>query len=133
MNTPTPETDAAELTRSGWVQHIVPTEFARKLERERDEAREKAERYRTEANAKMMQRDQLANERDELKLKLAYLEADNQEHIKRDMQRTGEVEQLRKVADELASELKSELLYSPLGKQNDALDAYNELPHVKKS
>ena len=37
---------------------FVHAEVARKLERERDEAIEKAERYRIEANAMMMQRDE---------------------------------------------------------------------------
>ena len=36
-------------------------EVARKLKQERDEARERAERYRLEANAMMMQRDELQN------------------------------------------------------------------------
>ncbi len=71
---PTPETDKAE--RMAYAQeHMVPTEVARRLERERDEwyykahanaaftlearaerdeAREKAERYRLEANALML-------------------------------------------------------------------------------
>ena len=53
----TPETDAAE--RMAFAQeYMVPTDFARKLERERDEAREKAERYRLDANALMLQRDE---------------------------------------------------------------------------
>ena len=50
---PTPETD--DIARGN---HVVPTEWAEQLERERDEAREKAERYRLEANAIMMQRDE---------------------------------------------------------------------------
>ena len=70
----TPETD--DIARGN---HVVPTEWAQQLERERDEARnsseafsalawklegernearEKAERYRIEANAMMMQRDE---------------------------------------------------------------------------
>ncbi len=41
----TPETDAAE--RMAFAQeYMVPTDFARKLERERDEAREYVDRYR---------------------------------------------------------------------------------------
>jgi hypothetical protein len=40
----------------------VPFKVSCKLERERDEARETAERYRLEANAMMMQRDRLAEE-----------------------------------------------------------------------
>ena len=53
MSTPTPETD--NLARGN---HVVPTEWAEQLERELAEAREKAERYRIEANAMMMQRDE---------------------------------------------------------------------------
>ena len=59
---PTPETDAAQhegLLRTNPIpMQLVTANFARKLERERDEAREKAERYRLEANAMMMQRDE---------------------------------------------------------------------------
>ena len=41
----TPETGAAE--RMAFAQeYMVPTDFARKLERERDEAREYVDRYR---------------------------------------------------------------------------------------
>ena len=49
---PTPETNAFSGNLGDWIK------FAEKLERERDEAREKAERYRLEANAMMMQRDE---------------------------------------------------------------------------
>lgn len=43
---PTPETDAAE--RMAFAQeYMVPTAFARKLERERDEAREALENHTT--------------------------------------------------------------------------------------
>ena len=77
----TPETDAQGF---GDGRHpYVATDFARKLERERDEARkdlefrrdlykvqegyleearEKAERYRLEANSFMLQRDEARNE-----------------------------------------------------------------------
>ena len=56
-NQPTPETDTvSELVGMG--HFMVDSEFARKLERERNEAMEKAERYRFEANAFMMQRDE---------------------------------------------------------------------------
>lgn len=77
----TPETD--DLARGN---HVVPTEWAQQLERERDEARnsseafsalawklegernearEKAERYRLEANAIMMQRDEARENMDQ--------------------------------------------------------------------
>ena len=61
IDRPTPETD--ELISVGLEnadRECVPADFARKLERERDEATEKAERYRIEANAMMMQRDEWA-------------------------------------------------------------------------
>lgn len=86
-NEPTPETESWSGWGIGGLQ-VVPASFARKLERERDEAlselefrrdlfklqeqqlndvraerdeaRETAERYRLEANAMMMQRDRLA-------------------------------------------------------------------------
>ena len=49
----TPQTD--DIARGN---HVVPTEWAQQLERERDDAREKAERYRREANKFMLQRDE---------------------------------------------------------------------------
>ena len=49
----TPETDDAQFGTGR-----VSVDFARRLERERDEARDRAERYRLEANAMMMQRDE---------------------------------------------------------------------------
>ena len=56
----TPETDFHCWTDSSGEELIAvcKAEFCRKLERERDKAREKAERYRIEANAMMMQRDE---------------------------------------------------------------------------
>lgn len=56
----TPETDARAWSdhSEGILYEVVQASFARKLERERDEAREKAERYRLEANAMMLQRDE---------------------------------------------------------------------------
>ena len=39
-NRPTPETDAEAITPSGFEDNEVSAEFARKLRRERDEARE---------------------------------------------------------------------------------------------
>jgi len=56
----TPETDAKVSAHIGFYScATVPAELCRRMERERDEAREKAERYRMEANALMMQRDEL--------------------------------------------------------------------------
>ena len=58
----TPETDANQVflgLNPDEGDYFVPAEFSRKLEQQRDEARETAERYRLEANAIMMQRDVL--------------------------------------------------------------------------
>lgn len=58
----TPETDANQIflgINPDEGDYYVPAEFSRKLEQQRDEARETAERYRLEANAMMMQRDEL--------------------------------------------------------------------------
>ena len=55
---PTPETDAESFWPHYSKYKVCDVEFARKLERERDEAREKAERYRLEANSLMLQRDE---------------------------------------------------------------------------
>jgi hypothetical protein len=40
MNTDTPETDASAWTETNWANACVTADFAQKLERERDEARE---------------------------------------------------------------------------------------------
>ena len=59
----TPETDARVWSdhSEGILHEVVEASFARRLEMERDEAREKAERYRLEANALMLQRDEAQN------------------------------------------------------------------------
>lgn len=67
---PTPETNAEAITPSGFEDDEVSAEFARKLERERDEAREKAERYRIEANAMMMQRYEARDQSQRLRVQL---------------------------------------------------------------
>ena len=47
-NRPTPETDERAVPHIGFYScATVPAEFARKLERERDEAREEAQRFRS--------------------------------------------------------------------------------------
>jgi hypothetical protein len=63
----TPETDKQAVNVIGWYScATVPADFARKLERERDEAREKAERYRLEANAMMAKLHELQTYADKL-------------------------------------------------------------------
>ena len=56
----TPETEFHCWTddSEGELIAVCKAEFCRKLERERDDAREKAERYRREANKFMLQRDE---------------------------------------------------------------------------
>jgi uncharacterized coiled-coil DUF342 family protein len=105
----TPETDKRVWSdhSEGILCEVVEASFARKLERERDEAREslkhiteygteeinaavelrqklasalverdeareKAERYRLDANALMLQRDEAREERDELRSEINY-------------------------------------------------------------
>ena len=58
IDRPTPETERIKgALHTNWNDLLA---HARTLERERDEAREKAERYRIEANAIMLQRDEWA-------------------------------------------------------------------------
>ena len=64
MDMNTPDTDANVWSDSceGILCKVVSAEFARRLERERDEAREK---YATEATEHMLAVNKLCNERDE--------------------------------------------------------------------
>jgi hypothetical protein len=48
---PTPETDALADSRIGMWQYHLPADFARKMERERDEARELARELRDKLRA----------------------------------------------------------------------------------
>ena len=73
MSRPTPETDDAWACFKGYMEPLQDVkDLSRKLERERDEAREKAERYRIEANAMMMQRDEA---REALRMAIRFVEA----------------------------------------------------------
>ena len=63
----TPQTD--DLARGN---HVVPTEWAEHLERQRDEAREK---YATEATEHMLAVNKLCNERDEAREEARLLKA----------------------------------------------------------
>ena len=64
INRPTPETDAEAITPSGFEADDVPAEFARKLECERDEAREDAATYYARINELMDSGNKLADECD---------------------------------------------------------------------
>ena len=100
MNTPTPETEAKSADHIGfWSCATVPTDFARKLERSRDEAQRLVREQHAQIIGLYAIEDVLINERD----------------------------QLRKVCDALANATRAEF-----GELNWRLDAYNQLPHVKK-
>ena len=77
----TPETDKQRAYSIVYSDATVPADFARKLERERDEAREKAERYRLEANAMMAQRDEARRKVAELQAGLDDIEEYGTEEI----------------------------------------------------
>ncbi len=65
----TPETD--NLARGN---HVVPTEWAEQLERERDEARKLAEAFHLDQVSLLRERDEAREERDELKDALLIME-----------------------------------------------------------
>jgi hypothetical protein len=69
----TPETDAQELVHSvsGAKLHCVDVEFARKLERERDEARDTVLRLRKQRAIARNFGEQMERERDEARRLLA--------------------------------------------------------------
>ena len=110
MNTPTPETDAQQDdlihadTYTCWQQTLV---LARKLERERDDARKHS--WNDMVCIHHTDRDRAAC----IGHCPVCLEAER--------------DQLRKVCDELAQATRAEF-----GNLNWRLDAYNNLPHVKK-
>jgi hypothetical protein len=98
MNTKTPETDAELIQFDDEL--FVPADFARKLERERDEAQRVIREQHAQIICLYALEAELRNERD----------------------------RLRKVCDELANATRAEF-----GELNWRLDAYNQLPHVKKN
>ena len=57
----TPETDAEEDASYNFAEFVVPSEFARKLERERNELQEK---YDTLAVENMLEVNEICNQRD---------------------------------------------------------------------
>ena len=66
INRPAPETDVEAITPSGFEADDVPTKFARKLERERDEAREDAATYYARFNELKDFGNKLADECDRI-------------------------------------------------------------------
>lgn len=127
MTTPTPETDAHTFWRITGIANkdgdVVGSHIARKLERERDEARAERDKRR-EVIADVVRT-----------LGHGCCGLSNQEivpHIK-DLQ--AELTQLRKVCDELASGLEQHTinLVTPCSQCNKALTNYSTLPHVIKA
>ena len=104
MNTPTPETDAHYATTKTACPQQGDIDFARRLERERDEAQRVVREQHAQVIGLYAIEDVLINERD----------------------------QLRKVCDELAliPWRYPRLLWDE--ESDKAMDAYNQLPHVKK-
>ena len=126
----TPETDALieEIRSKPSKGGCIPKDFARKLERERDEAKRLYSNAQALARILVGQREVVIAERDQLKRELQAA------HIQRDLDKKSDEEnnQLRKVADELAKH--DECCHGPgrnlvCGRCN-ALIAYNSLPHV---
>lgn len=95
--------------------HVVPTEWAEQLERERDEAREK---YATEATEHMLAVNKLCNERDEAR--------SDRENSRQSLGfALEELNEARSVADELsaiaARYLGWHLSRTPMGPDDDHL------------
>jgi len=110
---PTPETDAEIYPMNG--VDIVWPEFARKLERERNEAREK---YATEATEHMLVANKLCGERDEA-------QADRENSRQSLGFALEQLDEARSVADELsaiaARYLGWHLSRTPMGPDDDHL------------
>jgi hypothetical protein len=96
----TPETDAAVMAAGGdWSYPL--RECSRRLERERDEAREK---YATEATEHMLAVNKLANERDEARQSTLRLDVVNFKLRKERNEAVDEVRRLKVILDLLKKE-----------------------------
>jgi len=116
VNTPTPETEARSADHIGfWSCATVPTEFARKLERERD-AWKASHDNQVELKRLLMDRPDL------------------KERAKLISELRAERDQLRKVADELRGAWRSYRAFPTLKNERlieSAVENYENLPHVK--
>ncbi len=128
MNNETPETEAMRFwsDTGGWV---VPANFARKLERERDEAR-LAYKHAVESE------NRIYKERDQLREQNQTLRNAQKACEDCDAPTAEEVKQLREVADELAQSCEKigyvSCQYADSIKAAErALASYNNLPHKK--
>lgn len=96
--TKTPETD--DLARGN---HVVPTEWAEQLERERDEASEKYDNLATEH---MLVVNKLCEERDELLNEIKRLRLEAQREAEHHDRMVGELEKVYKERDDALKALK---------------------------
>jgi len=124
MNTqPTPETDSCEKEWSETTCNgLVPADFARKLERERNEAiltkNDEGARWQIIATKAEIERDQLKQDIAEIRRQHQH-EANE---WKTEDELECELTQLRKVADELARHVEGTV---------EMESGYSSLPHVK--
>ena len=131
MNTPTPETDAEEWPSlqmgrgpNRIEEQMVASSFARKLERERDEAKEDAKQGWEEFERMRLLVPTTAQVMVYQSLLMKFQAAES------------ERDQLRKVCDELANALVNhegnyKLEKQGCERQRSALINYSQLPHVK--
>jgi len=122
----TPETDENSLTWDRANRDGCDADFARRLERERDEARKTCDAYLLTIDKAKEEWKKVCAERDH------YHITKNDEGARWQIIATkAEIErdQLRKVADELASCLSLREL-DPSPKTSEILNNYNQLPHV---
>lgn len=125
--TPTPETDALAFKAGITITNTLIWNHARKLERERDEAR-LAYKHAVESE------NRIYKERDELREQNQTLRNAQKACEDCDAPTMDEVKQLRKVADELVYALS--LFHDGKERHEDcvacnALASYNNLPHKK--
>ena len=135
--TPTPETEALIKDMDEAVCIEGPTtenisvfiDFARKLERERNALKTECTMLQLERSQAVRELDQLRKERD--------IELERSTHYRDEWQKAQQklqlCDQLRKVCDELAKAIQEGLNHGyGLRIGEEALDAYNQLPHVKE-
>jgi flagellar biosynthesis GTPase FlhF len=130
----TPETDAAE--RMAFSQeHMVPTEFARRLERERDEAREALEFRRELYKVQQDRLESAMRERDEAREKNARLREiisrANRDYDEQIELFRSEVNKLRDIADR-AIEMKEQEVWGRSALSFSWKQLRDELDQIKE-
>ena len=123
----TPETNAAKLNHS---YGVVDIDFARKLERERDEAREQAQRLRVQLNHYSQANEmaeQAFRERDEARNQRDILRLDAQKEAEHHDRMIGELERIYAERDE-AREMLQQYMFDRSGTWIDFLSADKPTP-----